>query len=68
MNEAQDNFICAYVWNEFGDEINLEPIRSCNGKNDTYMAGEDYDVPEGKMVPMGSIIVKSGCTLYGFDV
>ena len=27
---------------------------------------EDYDAPDGNMIPMGSIMVKPGCTLYNF--
>jgi len=64
LNSAGDEFYCAWHWRNWGAD---EPIRGCNGPEFYHMDHYDDDEPEGKMMPMGSIIVKAGCTLYGYE-
>ena len=56
-------FSCVRVWMDWGAEL---PVTACNG--DTYMKADhqDGDAGWGSYYPMGSIMVKPGCTLYMF--
>ena len=58
-----DQFTCARKWWLKGDELG---VNACNGFSDSYPDNYDYDAGEGSMIPMGSIFVKPGCTLYMF--
>jgi len=64
LNDAGDNFYCAWQWHEYGS---TEPIKSCIGNNYTWMDNTDHNSAEGYYLPAGSIIVKAGCTLYGYS-
>jgi len=64
LNAAGDRFFCAWFWQDKG---NPEPIDSCNGGNGPVMDDYDFDSPSGSYMPMESIIVKAGCTLYGYE-
>ena len=58
-------FTCAKTWSGYGPSSGL-PVDACNtcylGTYDIY-DGEDMDAPDGRYWPMGSILVKAGCTL-----
>ena len=56
-----DKFTCVRFWQGFGGDL---LINSCNGDYYTESDGVDYDAGYGKYIPMGSIFVKAGCTLY----
>lgn len=67
LNDAGDRFYCAWYWYGFGS---TEPIDACNGDQWHAMDDEDRDVgpdQEGWYWPTGSIIVKAGCTFYGYE-
>ena len=64
LNSAGDEFYCAWHWRNWGAD---EPIRGCNGPEFYHMDHYDDDEPEGKMMPMGSIIVKAGCKHWSFQ-
>jgi len=57
-------FFCAFTWY---DEGSTEPIQGCNGDDRTYMDDDDLDHGDGYYLSAGSIIVKAGCTLYGYS-
>jgi len=63
LNDGGDEFYCAWLWWDWGDE---EPIRGCNGNQQNYMDNTDYDCDDGKLKPVGSLMVKAGCTFYGY--
>ena len=65
LNEAGDEFYCAWFWQGHG---NPEPIDACNGGSGPVMDNADWDTSPGVYMPMESIIVKAGCTLYGYAV
>ena len=65
LNEAGDEFYCALFWQGHG---NPEPIDACNGGSGPVMDNADWDAPPGVYMPMESIIVMAGCTLYGYAV
>ena len=58
-----DQFTCARKWWLEGDDL---AVNACNGDSSTYPDNYDYDAGYGNMIPMGSIFVKPGCTLYMF--
>jgi len=62
LNESGDEFYCAFSWKDFGSD---EAIQGCNGYMDTYMDNYDWGETNG-FEPVGSIIVKAGCTFYGY--
>ena len=67
----EDNFLCA---NYFRGEGATYPIDGCNSCGDESslgyyaMDGKDYAGREGHHMPMGSIIIRPGCTFYAYDV
>ena len=73
LNEKGDQFYCAFSWNGHGD---IELMKACDGNRSTWMDGQDYSVTgedynadlDTEMLPVGSIMVKAGCTLYGYEV
>merc|ERR1712062_611030 len=64
---SADTFMCARFYYGFGHDL---PVRGCNGCSiqDYYdiPAGQDYNAPDGKQLPFGSILVKPGCQFYVF--
>merc|ERR1712150_427557 len=67
MNEDDTNFVCAQIWDAPGS---VTPIEGCNTAYSTniWYKGLDLDVTECCYIPMGSVIVKAGCTLYAWEV
>ena len=66
LGKTEDQFYCAFTWDKKGDE---EPMRACNGQKRIWMDGENYNGQfAANMVPTGSVMVKAGCTLYGYSV
>jgi len=64
LNDAGNEFYCAWQWQYRGD---TEPIRACNGPPYVWMDNIDFTSGAGAWLPAGSIMVKAGCTLYGYD-
>lgn len=66
MNEDNTNFVCAQTWDAPGS---VNPIEGCNiaAQTHVYYKGEDFDATDCCFIAMGSIIVKAGCTLYGWE-
>ena len=66
MTDAGDNFYCAFVWDNWGGKDQFE---GCNGNNAVWLKGEDKPNAEPEdYYGCGSIIVKPGCTFYGYEV
>lgn len=63
LNDAGDTFYCAWRWLDYGS---TESIKACNGASKVCMDDGDYEL-EGHYLATGSIIVKAGCTLYGYS-
>jgi len=57
-------FYCTRFWEEWGDS---EPIKACNGIGYDLLDNTDWTAERGYMMPFGSLIVKAGCTLYGYQ-
>ena len=57
-------FMCAASWHDYGATYAVD---ACNGDEHHYRDGYDNDPGEGYMIPMGSIFVKAGCTLYMYE-
>merc|ERR1711894_743312 len=51
LNDAGDEFYCAFYWQEWGDE---EPIRGCNGEEYSVMDNTDHDAADGYYYATGS--------------
>jgi len=65
LNEKGDKFYCAFSWDERGDE---DPRKGCKGTKTVWMAGDDFNVDNGNgMLSTGSIMVKAGCILTGYQ-
>ena len=56
-----DKFTCFAYWYDWGGEYS---VTACNGDQYTYADGYDQAPDYGYYIPMGSIFVKPGCTLY----
>ena len=71
LNDEGDQFYCAFNWH---DEKPWEfdiPLEGCNTGEpypETYMDGYDYSTGDDRFHAIGSLIVKAGCTLYGYSV
>jgi len=65
MTAAGDSFYCFWIYAEKGGDI---PLEGCNGQGYSYLDGADEDSPAGYYWPIGSAIVKAGCTLYGYEL
>jgi len=64
LNDNGTKFFCAWIWPEWGDP---EPIRGCNGLGEFVMDEYDSQNPPYMYTCFGSLIVKAGCLLYGYD-
>jgi len=69
LNDAGDEFYCAFNW---GDDYPWDhdiPLEACNdgSHKDTWMDGYDHDLDPDYFHPFGGLIVKAGCTLYGYS-
>jgi len=66
MNEDSTNFVCAQTWDAPGS---VSPIEGCNTISASYILykGQDLDATDCCLINMGSVIVKAGCTLYGWE-
>ena len=66
LNEKGDKFYCAFSWDGEGDE---DPSAGCKGTKTVWMAGDEVNIDYGNgMLSTGSIIVKNGCMLTGYQV
>jgi len=69
LNSAGDEFYCAFNWYE--DDYPWDhdiPLEGCTSDGYlTYMDGDDYNSPDGYHVNVGALIVKAGCTFYGYS-
>ena len=54
-------FTCMHFWHDKGADLYLD---ACNGEEYEVEDGKDYDAGGGYYMPMGSIMVKPGCTAY----
>ena len=54
-------FTCMHFWHDKGADLYLD---ACNGEEYEVEDGKDYDAGGGHYMPMGSIMVKPGCTAY----
>merc|ERR1712126_112543 len=68
LNENGDQFYCAFNWYEDEDPWDNDiPLEACNGNYEDFMDGFDFTTnSDGVFRPFGGIIVKAGCTLYGY--
>merc|ERR1711997_80559 len=68
MNEEGTNFVCAVRWIGKGSVNTIEGCNDCDGIGPSTMMKDDNCDNEGDgWCPAGSIIVKAGCTLYGWE-
>jgi len=65
MNADSTNFVCAETW-DMGT-LSANPIEGCNGNPWLHYKGDELNGDPGRYYPMGSIIVKAGCVLYGWN-
>jgi len=68
LNDAGDQFYCAFRWSDDCPWDNDIPLEACNGDHSTYMDG--YDWENGGVsgfISFGGTIVKAGCTLYAYS-
>jgi len=66
LNSAGDNFYCAFDWaDDFPWEHEL-PLDACLGRRFDEMDNVDMDAAGGFYI-IGGLIVKAGCTLYGYS-
>ena len=63
-------FYCAFNWWPKGDDLPIDACNKMNGAahNKTWMENQDQDPAEHFYQPVGSLIVKAGCTFYGYSV
>lgn len=65
MNSDGTNFVCAERWD--GTPAR-DPIEACNGNSWLMYKGDDVDTgDDGSYWPVSSLIVKAGCTFYGWE-
>jgi len=57
-------FTCAKIWRDKGGDYAVDSCNSDNSWFETYPDGRDYD---SGTIPMGSIFVKPGCTMYMYE-
>ncbi len=62
-------FLCAKVFKGEGHEFAVSGCNACDS-NQGYLVphGEDDDSDEHRYFPVGSILVKPGCTMYYYSV
>jgi len=68
LNEAGDKFYCAFNWGDLYPWDHDIPLEACTDDSwETYMDGIDVDMAPAYFKPFGGLIVKAGCTLYGYS-
>jgi len=69
MNEAGDNFYCAFNWHDEMPWNHDIPLEACiyDWMKSDYMDGYDEDHPSSSFEEFGGLIVKAGCTLYAYS-
>jgi len=55
---------CAFTYADAGGDYS---VNACNGAGSYHLDGDYNDAGSGHFYPMGSILIKPGCTLYMFD-
>jgi len=69
LNDAGDNFYCAFNW--IGDIYPWDhdiPLEACNDGQYDYMDGFDNPGTDNRhFLQVGGLIVKAGCTFYGYS-
>ena len=65
LNDELNEFYCMWIWYDFGS---TELIDGCNGFEWYGIDKYDYPGKERTYIPFGSVIVKAGCTVYGYGV
>ena len=70
MNEEGTDFVCAVRWSGKGSVNTIEGCNDCGTNPGPYtmMKDDDCDNEGDGWCIAGSIIVKAGCTLYGWEV
>ena len=69
LNTAGNNFYCAFDWIDAYPWTHEIPLEACNDKRYNLMDGTDWDTGNVHLFkPIGGLIVKAGCTLYGYQV
>jgi len=70
LNDAGDQFYCAFSWRDDYPWNNDIPLEACNERslNDTFMDGFDSNLGDGQFRAFGGTIVKAGCTIYGYEL
>ena len=69
LNSAGNNFYCAFDWIDSYPWTHEIPLEACNDKRYNLMDGTDWDTGHVHWFkPIGGLIVKAGCTLYGYQV
>lgn len=63
MNDTENEFVCCRTWDGWGDS---EEVGGCNVISWTGLDKYRFEGIEGKMFGVGSLIVKAGCTYYGY--
>lgn len=68
MNDEGTEFVCGVRWFGHGAEHAIDGCNDCDGYGPfTMMANNDCDNEGDGWCPSGSILVKAGCTLYGWE-
>jgi len=64
----EDHFTCAKIWNGPGDSYWVDACNGCSGGT-SFSIRDGYDQPGDVRMyyPMGSIMVKAGCTLFMYE-
>ena len=69
MTDDNTNFYCAAMWFGKGHPSPIQGCNECDGMDmQHWFKGDDGPGGEDGYWPMGSVIVKAGCTLYAFEV
>ena len=68
LNPAGNSFYCAFDWADTYPWKNDIPLEGCNGDKYELMDGTNWDTKSNKFYAIGGLIVKAGCTLYGYEV
>jgi len=64
MDSKYDVFVCFAIWDGWGDST---MVGGCNGEREYGYDGKKWKGQGNKMWPVGSILVKNGCTFYGYE-
>ena len=62
-----DTFFCARFYYGFGDDLDIHGCNGCSIQEFADLSdGFDADAGDGRQYPVGSLIVRPGCTFYQF--